>query len=63
MLERWDLAELWMVPMYAIPYILFYIGIICYYRSANHLEVFTAARYKNYRIMTFFNYDSFEGLF
>ncbi|CAF4184066.1 unnamed protein product, partial [Rotaria sp. Silwood2] len=44
MLERWHRPGIWMIPIYAMPYILFYIGIILYFRSENRLDLFTDAR-------------------
>ncbi|CAF1230708.1 unnamed protein product [Rotaria sordida] len=44
MLERWHRPGIWMIPIYAMPYLLFYIGIILYFRSENQSNLFTAAR-------------------
>ncbi|CAF3609712.1 unnamed protein product [Rotaria sp. Silwood1] len=44
MLERWHRPGIWMIPIYAMPYILFYIGIILYLRSENRSDLFTVAR-------------------
>ncbi|CAF1528136.1 unnamed protein product [Rotaria sp. Silwood1] len=44
MLERWHRSGIWMIPIYAMPYILFYIGIILYLRSENRSDLFTVAR-------------------
>ncbi|CAF4182954.1 unnamed protein product, partial [Rotaria sordida] len=44
MLERWHRPGIWMVPIYAMPYLLFYIGIILYFRSENRSDLVTDAR-------------------
>ncbi|CAF4090388.1 unnamed protein product [Rotaria sp. Silwood2] len=47
MLETWYWSNIWLLPMYATPYILFAIGIILYSVSANHIDLFTTAKYRN----------------
>ncbi|CAF3021064.1 unnamed protein product [Rotaria socialis] len=44
MLERWHKADLWMLILYAAPYLLFYIGIGIQFGSADEIDLFTAAR-------------------
>ncbi|CAF0986831.1 unnamed protein product [Adineta steineri] len=44
MLERWHQKDLWMVGVYALPYILFYIGIGLQFESRVRPDLFTAAR-------------------
>ncbi len=44
MLEGWDRANLWMLIIYVIPYILFYIGIGLCFGSLIRPDLFTSAR-------------------
>ncbi|CAF3395770.1 unnamed protein product [Rotaria socialis] len=44
MLERWHKADLWMLILYAAPYLLFYVGIGIQFGSADEIDLFTAAR-------------------
>ncbi|CAF2890198.1 unnamed protein product, partial [Rotaria sp. Silwood2] len=44
MLESWHWPTLWIAPVYSIPYILFYIGIICHLQSTSRRDLYTAAR-------------------
>ncbi|CAF3799568.1 unnamed protein product [Adineta steineri] len=44
MMETWNWLDSWFLPLYAMQYILFYIGIICYYQSENQAQLFTTAR-------------------
>ncbi|UJR16241.1 hypothetical protein I4U23_003149 [Adineta vaga] len=44
MIERWHLKSTWILPMYALPYILFYIGFALHMRSTIRPDLFTAAR-------------------
>lgn len=45
MLERWHTSDVWIIPLYGLPYILFYIGIGLKYGSINRPDLFTSARY------------------
>jgi hypothetical protein len=45
MTEQWHKADSWILSIYALPYILFYIGIGLHFGSATRPELFTAARY------------------
>ncbi len=48
MLEGWDKTSLWMLLIYAMPYILFYIGIGLRFGSTARPELFTSARCVRY---------------
>ncbi len=45
MMEQWHKADSWILSIYALPYILFYIGIGLHLRSIAQPELITAARY------------------
>jgi len=51
MTERWCQSDLWMIPIYATPYVLFYIGIGLHFGSTIRPNLFAAARY--FKINTF----------
>ena len=44
MTERWHKADIWILGIYALPYVLFYIGIGLHFGSFNRPDLFTAAR-------------------
>ncbi|CAF1230726.1 unnamed protein product [Rotaria sordida] len=44
MMERWQRSGIWMIPMFAMSYILFYIGIILYFQSDNRSDLLSDAR-------------------
>jgi hypothetical protein len=45
MLERWHQSDLWIINLYALPYVLFYIGIGIQFGSTVRPDLFTTARY------------------
>ncbi|UJR07956.1 hypothetical protein I4U23_012235 [Adineta vaga] len=44
MLERWHQTDVWMLGVYALPYVLFYIGIGLKFVSRTRSDLFTSAR-------------------
>jgi len=44
MLERWHREDLWIINLYALPYILFYIGIGLHFTSRNRPDLFASAK-------------------
>ena len=47
MLERWHRKSLWILTVYATPYILFYVGIGLHFASMTRPTLFTPARCVN----------------
>ena len=62
MTERWHMSKTWKWLMFSIPYILFYIGIIVYFRSFGNPARLSSARYINRFFLSFHRFDTNESL-